>query len=101
MSRRIKLHYILVDILDSNYVYFQPPESIKMNYPCIIYSRSRIDAKYANNKLYLGRDRYQIITVDKNPDNTLSEEILKLPLSSFDRQYTKDNLNHDVCTLYF
>ena len=36
-ERRLELHEILCTILGSRNVYFQPPESIKMNYPAIVY----------------------------------------------------------------
>lgn len=39
---RIGLSKLLREILDSDNVYFQPPESLKMNYPAIVYSRERI-----------------------------------------------------------
>lgn len=101
MSRRLELHQILTDILGSSYVYFQPPENITMKYPCIIYGRSSIDSKYANNDKYLSKTRYQITVVDKNPDSALVNDILKLPLCKHDRHFNKDNLNQDVFTLYY
>ena len=52
MNSRLKLHNILVEILGSGNVYFQPPESITLKYPCIIYGRVGIDAVHADNKLY-------------------------------------------------
>lgn len=47
------------------------------------------------------KKRYQVTVVDKNPDSVIHEKVLKLPLCKFDRHYNKDNLNHDVYTLYF
>ena len=51
-QRRLDLHEILVDALGSGNVYFQPPASLKMVYPCIRYNRATADAKFANNGLY-------------------------------------------------
>lgn len=31
-------------------VYFQPPESVKLLYPCIVYKRSAGDTRFADNK---------------------------------------------------
>lgn len=101
MSRRLELHQILVDILGSSNVYFQPPASVQMKYPCIIYGRIGLEPKYANNRLYMHKKRYQVTVVDKNPDSIIPGKVLKLPLCKFDRHYNKDNLNHDVYTLYF
>lgn len=101
MSNRTDLQAKLERILGSRNVYYQPPESVKMNYPAIVYSRSDINSKYADNKSYLRTNRYEIIVIDKRPDNDATDKILELPLSSFDRHYTADNLHHDVLTLYY
>ena len=101
MSRRLELHQILTDILGSSYVYFQPPESLKLQYPCIVYSRSSRSTKYADNYPYMHKIGYKITIIDKNPDSLLPEEIAKLQGCKFDRHYTSDNLNHDVYTLYY
>ena len=102
MSTRLELHEELCHILGSRNVYFQPPESVKMNYPCIKYSRSGMDHKRANDRLYLNTDRYEVIVIDKNPDSVFPDMILEyFPMCSFDREYTSNNLNHYVLTLYY
>ena len=53
MRDRIGLHEILCETLGSKNVYFQPPESVKMNYPAIVYSRSDIENDHANNQVYI------------------------------------------------
>ena len=101
MNRRLELHDILVGILGSKYVYFQPPESIKMTYPCIVYGRSSADTKYANNKIYQSKKRYTVTVIDKNPDSDIPDKLEQLPLCKLDRHYATDNLNHDAFTLYY
>ena len=101
MSRRVELQTILENTLGSRNVYFQPPETVKMTYPCIVYSRNSVDATYANNSLYNHKIRYTVMLIDKNPDSLIVDKLLKLPLCSFDRHYAKDNLNHDVFNIYY
>lgn len=101
MAKRLELQNKLEELLGSRNVYYQPPESVKMNYPGIRYSKVRIDTKYANNKKYISKTRYEIIVMDLRPDNPVIDKILELPYSSYDRSYVSDNLNHDVITLYF
>ena len=101
MGTRLELHDILSGLLESNNVYYQPPETIKMEYPCIKYSKSNIRSKYANNLTYVQNNCYEIIVISKKPDNPVINELLKLPMCSFNRHYVSDNLNHDVLTLYF
>lgn len=101
MDRRLNLQEILVNILGSNNVYFQPPETIKISYPCIIYERNNIDQRYADNRAYINRVRYSITLITKTPESDLVEKILELPLCSYDRYYAADSLSHDVFTLYY
>ena len=101
MDKRIELQNILEKILDNRHVYFQPPESLKMEYPAIRYSVSKMESKYANNAKYSKFTRYDIIVIDKRPNNEAIQKILDLPYSSFDRHYVSNNLNHDSIILYF
>ena len=101
MAQRQQLQSLLIDLLGSTNVYFQPPPTVKMQYPCIIYNRSYIDTKFSNNKPYKHKKRYQITVVDTNPDSVIHEKVAALPLSSYDRFFTADNLNHDVYNLFF
>lgn len=101
MSRRLELQTKFEEMLGSRNVYYQPPENLKMEYPAIRYSKSNIRSHYADDVKYSNFTCYEIIVIDKRPDNQVIEKILSLPLSSFDRRYVSDNLNHDVITLYY
>lgn len=101
MASRLSLHKLLTDILGSQFVYYQPPESIKMSYPAIRYSLSDVDVKHANDSIYKSMNRYELILIDANPESAFFEKLLKLPYCSFDRPYSANNLNHFVFTLYY
>jgi len=45
--------------------------------------------------------RYQVTVIDADPDSIIPEKIEALPMCTFDRQFTADNLYHDVFSLYF
>ena len=96
MNTRLGLDATLRDILGSSNVYFQPPENLKMRYPCIRYSLYDIQ----NGHAYLSNNAYQLILIDPDPDNPYVNKIKDLPLCSFDRYYAADNLNHYVFTIY-
>lgn len=101
MGQRLELHSILKSLLGSNNVYFQPPPTIKMNYPCIIYRRDSDKTVFSDNKLYNRKIRYQITYIDRDPDSLVPSKLAELPFSTFDRFYTADNLNHDVYKVFF
>lgn len=91
----------LEKLFECRHVYFQPPENLTMEYPAIRYSVNDIDSKYANNKMYVGMKCYDIVVIDKEPDNPIIEKLLELPYASFNRHYVSDNLNHDIIKLYY
>lgn len=101
MGTRLELHEILIDILGSRNVYFQPPETTKLQYPAIVYSRSRIENRRANNNVYKQSLAYEVTVIDSNPDSEIPLKISLLPMCRHDRHFKSDNLNHDVFTLYF
>lgn len=101
MASRIELQNLLEKLLGSREVYYQSPGNNNMDYPAIKYSKSNIQTTYANDKKYTNMTRYEIIVIDRLPDNPVINDILDLPYSSFDRHYKADNLNHDSITLYW
>lgn len=101
MALRPELQTLLVDILGSDNVYFQPPPTIKMTYPCIVYRRDYAETVFAENLPYKITKRYQVTVIDPNPDSDIPMKIAKLPMCVFDRFFTSDNLNHDVYNLFF
>lgn len=107
MAERLDLHDAFIDVLgtreaEQSRVYFNPPASVKMLYPCIKYSLSGINMSKANDKIYRSTNRYQVIVIDPDPDSDIHMSILhRFPMCSFDTEYVADNLNHKVLTLYY
>lgn len=91
----------LEELLGSENVYFQPPESVKMKYDAIRFSRTRIETRYANNAMYSKMNCYEIIVISRKPDHPVIDKLLQLSYCSHDRSYRADNLYHDVFTLYY
>ena len=101
MADRLELHSVFQELLGSSNVYYQPPESIKMQYDAIRYSKKTIDSKYANDRKYSMMDCYEVMVISRLPDNPVIKKILSLPYCSYDRHYVADNLHHDVLTIYY
>lgn len=101
MSRRLDLQKLLVDLLGSKNVYFQPRETLTMEYPCIVYRRDYAKTDFADNRPYRFKKRYQITLIDIDPDSDIHEKLAALPLCVYDRFFTADNLNHDVYNIFF
>ena len=101
MAPRSELQTLLVDLLGSEHVYFQPPPTIQMVYPCIVYRRDSADTDFADNITYAHRKRYLVTVIDRNPDSDIPAKVAALPSCVFDRYYAADNLNHDTYKLFF
>lgn len=82
-------------------VYFSPPTSLGMTYPCIRYELTNMQVDSADNIKYMTRKRYTLIFITTDPDSVTPDEILSLPYCSLDRTYTSNNLYHFVYTLYW
>ncbi len=107
MNRRLQLHEKLCEILGcpssgtTCRVYFQPPASVQMKYPAIVYSLDEVNSHYADDNKYIAKRRYVVTVIDKNPDSEFIDKTLKLPLSRFNRSYVSENLNHFTFEVYY
>lgn len=99
MAQRLQLHQILKTFVD--HVYFQPPENIQLQYPCIVYHRDAARTQFADDKPYSFTQRYMLTIIDPNPDGVIREKVASLPKCLYDRFYAVDDLNHDVFSVYF
>lgn len=98
---RLELHAILEDILGSSNVYFQPPESTKIQYPAIVYNVDNVFDFFADNRKYIYERGYMVTYIDWDPDSEVLAKLLNLPMCSFVRHYEADNLNHDIFLIYY
>ena len=100
-AHRLILQTKLEELIGNKNVYYDPPENLKMRYPAIRYSKSKISTRHADDKIYNKMVRYELIVISSEPDSEVINKILEMPYSSFDRHYISDNLHHDVLTLYY
>ena len=101
-QRRLDLQSLLEDLVGAGVkVYFQPPATLKMAYPCVVYHRDNANTEFADNNPYRLTQRYQVTVIDGDPDSDILKKIWSLPQCLFNRHFAADNLNHDVYVLYF
>jgi len=102
MGRRQQLHDILLEIVGENgYVYFQPPASLTMQYPCIRYERSTARTAFADDVPYRYTKKYTLTVLDQDPDSDIPDKVAALPQCIHNRWYAVNQLNHDVFELYY
>ncbi len=99
MGQRSELHDLLETLAPN--VYFQPPPTLAMSYPCIVYQRDYILDQHADNEPYSSVKRYQVTVLARDPDNTIVDAVKRLAMCTYDRFFTANGLNHDVFKVFF
>lgn len=99
-DNRMKIHEKLVAVLgeeNRKRVFFQPPESVKLEYPCIIYERTSGTTQHGDDRPYRYTQTYLATIIDKDPESGLPEKLATtIKGARFDRHFTVDNLHHDT-----
>lgn len=102
MDRRLFLQKKLEEIPGVEKVYFQPPSSVRMVYPCIRYSKGRTRSFRADNFVYRFNQGYNVIVITPDPDSPIPQYIAEhFQMAEVDSTYVSDNLYHTPITLYY
>lgn len=102
MNRREDLSTKLHLILGNDNVYFQPPKSQTIKYPCCIYHLDRGSTKHADNSNYYYVQSYEVKFIFKQHKEGFVKQVLNsLTLCSFETSYIADGLYHYVFNLYY
>lgn len=101
MGSRLELQTLLESILESENVYFQPPSSLEINYPAIIFGLENIENKFADDGVYNYQRKYSIMVIDEDPDSLIIDKVNTLSRCRFNRHFKSENLNHYVFTLTY
>ena len=88
------------ELLESKEVYYNPPASVKMRYPAVVYTRSEITNRFANNNVYRQWNQYEVTVISRDPDCDWIEKVSRMPRCSFVTSYVADNLYHNKFRLY-
>lgn len=102
MNKRVALQNLLTSFQtqagETPHVYFDPPESVKMTYPCFVYHYIGNSDVKANDQVYLRSEEYTVRYITKKADPILPEAIMDLPYVTFENHYTSENLHHFMFT---
>lgn len=91
--------HLIMDPIDGK-VYYQPPEDLKLKYPCIVYELEDIHKRSADNGPYTMIDRYQVTFIRHEAESPVIRQLMGLQHSSFSRHFATSGLNHDVFVIY-
>lgn len=91
---RLELDAILRSTLGTTNVYYDPPESFKLKFPCIVYSDSGRNIIRADDGVYIKFRRYTILYITKDADDNMVDTIEELPYCKMRSPYYADGLHH-------
>lgn len=99
---RLRLSSILKQIAiesgEEAHTYFQPPETIRLIYPCFIYHLKSLPSNYADDAPYLTKILFDVIYISRSPSSSVPALLQRSAGFSFDRYYSADNLHHYAYT---
>lgn len=95
-----EIEAMLTDILGSDHVYYQPPESLQIRYPCIVYELNDHRIVHANNRKYHLVKEYNLTYISRSPDDEVVDKLIMLPNCKPNGVSTADNLYHYRYTIY-
>ena len=89
-------------LLGSNNVYFQPPSTVRMKYPCFVFERSGGSQFAADNKNYIFCKKYTVTYISNESDPDMVDTVVNhFQRCRYDRPFVNDDLHHDVFTIYW
>jgi hypothetical protein len=99
---RLELRDVLSSIMEDSgeepHLYFQPPETIKLEYPCMVYHLKTLTSRKANDKPYHKIIGFDITYITRSPASSVPSRMLSEQYMNFDRYYTSENLHHYAYT---
>lgn len=102
MAQRPDLQSEFEILMEGGMVKYQPPPGYQLTYPCIIYSQSNGQTRFAGNRPYTFTKKYTVTLISRDPDDPLVEKLaMHFPMFTMDRAFSTEGLHHYVFTLYY
>lgn len=83
-------------------VYFQPPNTINLKYPCIVFNKTGKDKLYGNDGTYRSIQEYSITVIEHDSESTIADQLdSDLPYCSINQYFITDGLYHTTLSIYY
>jgi hypothetical protein len=93
---RLVLHNQLLALFPALKLYFRPPSKIILEYPCIVYDVTKLNANYSGNNPYNKGTTYRVTAMTNLPGFTEAKKMLDIPNSVHTTSYVVDDIVHDI-----
>lgn len=106
MDRRLKfdeeLREIQTEVNGYEHTYFEPPESVRLKYDAVVYKKTDMNVRRADNKSYAVREGYSVMVISRDAESQLPAAIqwhfARCVPGKF---FVRDNLYHYPFTIYY
>lgn len=75
-------------------LYYQPPETLKMTYPCVRMKCDRFSNIHGDNSKYLKKVTYLFTYITRQVDDPVIHKFADYPGMTYVNNYTSDGLYH-------
>lgn len=100
MSKRMLIRSILNDSIsktnESYKLFYNPTDNTTLTYPCVLYKRSGITQRHADNLGYHSSEEYQVTIIDKRVDSPLIDVLLTNQYCRYVNEFIVDNMHHTI-----
>jgi len=106
MDRRLKLDAELREIQETvlgyQHTYFEPTEAVRLKYDAVVYERTTMNVRRADNRAYAIRDSYQVTVISRDPETLVPKAIQEhFERCAPGRFFVRDNLYHFPFTIFY
>lgn len=103
MEKRSDELIAFLESTNTGKVYFQPPSSVRLEYPCWVIERTTSYQPKAGDLTYLFRPGYKLMYINRDEPDPEILPMLGRNLShvNYQNHYVADNLHHDVYNIYY
>ncbi len=100
-EKRLLFDEAIKEATGLTHVYYDPPESIFMEYPAIVYKKTNMPSEYADGLKYIKHLAFEVKLICEDADSKYVDILHDFKFSNFNRHYIADDLHHDVFTIIF
>lgn len=106
MGRRLlldaELRKVQEDTLGYQHTYFEPTEQVRMQYDAVVYNRTDMNVRRADDKSYMVRNAYQVMVISRDPETKVPEAIQwHFARCTPGKSFVRDNLYHFPFTIFY
>lgn len=100
MSKRMLIRQILTEAIrksNEDYkLFYNPTSNTILTYPCILYKRTGIRQRHADNVRYHSHEVYQITIIDKRVETPILPQLLENQYCVYENEFIVDNMHHTI-----